>query len=90
LRIAAGTWGDAAAYLKTDEDIAHYLEAVFEDGDPSLVGIVGNQVERLRGEFTATSGRWEDLIDQLIVFSFERVNESDTLQCETILQIFGK
>jgi len=28
---------DSAAYLKTDEDIAHYLEAVFEDGDPSLV-----------------------------------------------------
>jgi probable addiction module antidote protein len=52
--------------------------------------IVGNEVERLRAEFTATSGRREDLIDQLIVFSFERVNESDTLQCETILQIFGK
>jgi hypothetical protein len=29
-------WG-AAAYLKNDKDIAHYLEAVFEDGDPSLV-----------------------------------------------------
>lgn len=29
---------DAAAHLKTDADIAHYLEAVFEDGDPALGG----------------------------------------------------
>ena len=35
-KIKTKPW-DSAAYLKTDEDIAHYLEAVFEDGDPSLV-----------------------------------------------------
>ncbi len=35
--------------------------------------------ERLRGEFTATSGWWEDLIDQLIVFSFEWIDERDAL-----------
>ena len=28
---------DSAAHLKTDEDIANYLEAVFEDGDPALI-----------------------------------------------------
>jgi probable addiction module antidote protein len=28
---------DSAAYLKSDEDIANYLEAVFEDGDPALI-----------------------------------------------------
>ncbi len=28
---------DAAQYLKTDEDIAEYLDAVFEDGDPELI-----------------------------------------------------
>jgi DNA-binding phage protein len=26
-----------AAHLKTDDDIANYLEAAFEDGDPALV-----------------------------------------------------
>ena len=28
---------DPATHLKADEDIAHYLEAVLEDGDPNLV-----------------------------------------------------
>jgi DNA-binding phage protein len=28
---------DSAAYLKTGGDVAYYLEAVFEDGDPALV-----------------------------------------------------
>jgi len=52
--------------------------------------IADNQAERLGGEFTATSGWREDLIDQLIVFSFEWIDERDALQRETILQIFGK
>ena len=30
-KIKTMAW-DAAAFLETDEDIAHYLEAVFEDG----------------------------------------------------------
>jgi len=37
---------DSAAYLKTDNDIAHYLEAVFEDGDPSLVDAALGDVAR--------------------------------------------
>jgi probable addiction module antidote protein len=28
---------DTADYLKTSKDIAAYLEAVFEDGDPALI-----------------------------------------------------
>jgi probable addiction module antidote protein len=28
---------DTADYLKTKEDVAAYLEAVFEDGDPALI-----------------------------------------------------
>ena len=40
---------DSAAYLKTDEDIAHYLEAVFEDGDPSLVAAALGDVARAKG-----------------------------------------
>ena len=28
---------DSAEYLKTEEDVANYLEAIFEDGDPALI-----------------------------------------------------
>ncbi len=41
--------GDSAAYLKSDEDIAHYLEAVFEDGDPKLVAAALGDVARAKG-----------------------------------------
>jgi probable addiction module antidote protein len=36
-------------HLKTDEDIAHYLEAVFEDGDPALVAAALGDVARAKG-----------------------------------------
>jgi probable addiction module antidote protein len=40
---------DSAAYLKTDEDIANYLEAVFEDGDPALIAHGLGVVARAKG-----------------------------------------
>ncbi len=40
---------DSAAYLKSDEDIANYLEAVFEDGDPALVAAALGDVARAKG-----------------------------------------
>src|SRR5258708_867155 len=40
---------DSAAYLKTDEDIANYLEAVFEDGDPALITRALGVVARAKG-----------------------------------------
>ncbi len=40
---------DSASYLKTDADIAHYLEAVFEDGDPALISHALGVVARARG-----------------------------------------
>lgn len=40
---------DSAAYLKNDEDIAAYLEAVFEDGDPSLISHALGVVARAKG-----------------------------------------
>jgi probable addiction module antidote protein len=40
---------DAAAYLKSDQDIANYLEAVFEDGDPALVAAALGDVARAKG-----------------------------------------
>jgi DNA-binding phage protein len=35
-KIKTTLW-DSADYLKTHRDIAYYLEAVFEDGDPALI-----------------------------------------------------
>ncbi len=40
---------DSAAHLKTGEDIAYYLEAVFEDGDPALVAAALGDVARAKG-----------------------------------------
>lgn len=40
---------DTADYLKTPEDIAAYLEAVFEDGDPALIAHALGVVARAEG-----------------------------------------
>ncbi|HEY2068737.1 MAG TPA: addiction module antidote protein [Rhizomicrobium sp.] len=40
---------DSAEYLKTEKDIANYLEAVFEDGDPALIAHALGVVARARG-----------------------------------------
>ena len=47
-------------------------------------------VEHLTGEFACRLGWREDLVDQLVVFSFEWIDEGDALQRETVLEIFGK
>ena len=40
---------DSAEYLKTSADIAAYLEAAFEDGDPALITIALGNVARSEG-----------------------------------------
>jgi probable addiction module antidote protein len=40
---------DTAEYLKTEADVVHYLEAVFEDGDPALIAHALGIVARARG-----------------------------------------
>lgn len=40
---------DSAAYLKTEEDVAYYLEAVFEDGDPALIAAALGDIARAKG-----------------------------------------
>jgi probable addiction module antidote protein len=47
-RIKTIPW-DAADYLKSDQEIAHYLEAVLEDGDPALVAAALGDVARAKG-----------------------------------------
>ena len=42
------TW-DVVEHLKTDEDMAFYLEAALDDGDPALVSAVIGDIARARG-----------------------------------------
>lgn len=39
---------DAADYLRTDEDMLHYLEAVMEEGDPALIAAALGDIARAR------------------------------------------
>jgi len=47
-KIKTTKW-DAAEHLKTDEDIAAYLEAVLEDGDSALVAAALGDIARAKG-----------------------------------------
>ena len=40
---------DVAEHLKTEEDIAAYLEAVLEDGDSALISAALGDIARARG-----------------------------------------
>jgi probable addiction module antidote protein len=40
---------DSASYLKTEEDVSAYLEAVFEDGDSALIAHALGVVARSKG-----------------------------------------
>jgi probable addiction module antidote protein len=40
---------DSADYLKTDKDIAEYLDAVLEDGDPALISHALGVISRSKG-----------------------------------------
>ena len=40
---------DSCALLKTEKDVAEYLEAVFEDGDPALVAAALGDIARSKG-----------------------------------------
>lgn len=40
---------DVTEFLGSEEDIRHYLEAAFEDGDPALIRAAFGEVARARG-----------------------------------------
>jgi len=40
---------DVVDYLETDEDIAYFLEAAFEDGDPQVITAALGAVARAKG-----------------------------------------
>ncbi|MFU8776722.1 MAG: addiction module antidote protein [Roseovarius sp.] len=43
---------DTADYLKSEDDVAAYLEAVMEDGDPALIAAALGDVARARNMTT--------------------------------------
>ena len=45
---ATRSW-DAAEHLETEEDMAAYLEAAFEEGDPSLIAAALGDIARAKG-----------------------------------------
>jgi len=47
-KIQTHLW-DAADHLKTEEDIAAYLEAALEDGDPELITAALGDIARAKG-----------------------------------------
>jgi len=47
-KIKTTAW-DVVDYLKTDAEIANYLDAVFEDGDPALIAAALGDVARAKG-----------------------------------------
>lgn len=47
-KIKTRPW-DAAEFLESEEDMAAYLEAVLEDGDPALVAAALGDIARAKG-----------------------------------------
>lgn len=46
--ITTSLW-DPSEHLETDEDMVMYLEAAFEDGDPSVIAAVLGDIARAKG-----------------------------------------
>lgn len=47
-KVKTKVW-DAAEHLETHEDMANYLEAALEDGDPTLVAAALGDIARAKG-----------------------------------------
>jgi probable addiction module antidote protein len=47
-RVTTKAW-DPAGHLETDEDMAAYLEAALEEGDPALVAAALGDIARAKG-----------------------------------------
>jgi probable addiction module antidote protein len=47
-KLKTTTW-DPAEHLETEEDIAAYLEAAFEEGDPALIAAALGDIARAKG-----------------------------------------
>jgi probable addiction module antidote protein len=70
---------DVADYLKSDEDIAQYLNVVLEDGDPALLAASIGDVARARGmtQLAKDTGLSRESLYKSL--SGQRAPNSDTL-----------
>jgi probable addiction module antidote protein len=59
---------DAAEHLKTDEDMAAYLEAALEEGDAALVTAALGDIARAKGmtEIARETGLGRDSLDKAL------------------------
>lgn len=70
---------DASNYLQSDEDIAAYLQAAIEDGDPALLAAALGDVAKARGmtQLARDTGLSRESLYKSL--SGERAPNSDTL-----------
>jgi probable addiction module antidote protein len=70
---------DVADYLKSDEEIAQYLNVVLEDGDPALLAATIGDVARARGmtQLAKDTGLSRESLYKSL--SGQRAPNSDTL-----------
>ena len=70
---------DAANYLNDEEDIAAYLQAAMEDGDPALLAAALGDIARARGmtQLARDTGLSRESLYKSL--SGERAPSSDTL-----------
>lgn len=70
---------DASNYLQNDEDIAAYLQAAIEDGDPALLAAALGDVAKARGmtQLARDTGLSRESLYKSL--SGERAPNSDTL-----------
>ena len=70
---------DAANYLNDEEDIAAYLQAAMEDGDPALLAAALGDIARARGmtQLARDTGLSRESLYKSL--SGERAPNSDTL-----------
>lgn len=70
---------DAADYLKSEEDVLAYLEAVLDDGDPRLLAAALGDIAKARGmaHLAAETGLSRESLYKSL--SGDRAPSSDTL-----------
>lgn len=78
---------DAAEHIKTKEDVAAYLEAALEDGDPVLIKAVVSDIARSEGIKQVVLG--SDLERESLYDAFMNKDSLDFLAVVKLLQALG-
>jgi probable addiction module antidote protein len=78
---------DAAEYLENKEDIAAYLEAAFEDGNPDLIEAVLKDIARAKSinNIALESGLSSEKFSQVLLLA----GNSEFINVLQVLQLLG-